>query len=125
MPVPRWVARVNLHVTNHLLGPLARRLPAMGVVTHIGRKTHQAYKTPVMVFPRGDRMIIALTYGRDSQWVQNVMAAHGCELETRNHKLRLSSPKLFHDEHRALMPSLVRLILGILHVSDFLELSPT
>jgi hypothetical protein len=24
MPFPRWIARVNLHVINHLLGPIAR-----------------------------------------------------------------------------------------------------
>jgi hypothetical protein len=46
MPFPRWIARVNLHVTNRLLGPLARRLPGMGVVIHIGRKTHRQYITP-------------------------------------------------------------------------------
>ena len=39
MPAPRWLARFNLQVTNHLLGPLARRLPGWGVVLHIGRKT--------------------------------------------------------------------------------------
>jgi deazaflavin-dependent oxidoreductase (nitroreductase family) len=123
MPFPRWIARVNLHVTNHLLGPIARRLPGMGVVIHIGRKTHRRYRTPVMVFRRGDRMIIALTYGRDSQWVHNVITTDGCELETQNHKLRLSHPRLFHDEGRSLMPGIVRVMLGILHVSDFLELT--
>lgn len=100
MPFPGWIARVNLHVTNRLLSPLARRLPGMGVLIHSGRKTHRQYETPVMVFRRGDRMIIALTYGRESQWVHNVVAARGCELETQNHRLRLSNPKLFHDERR-------------------------
>ena len=38
MPAPRWLARFNLVVTNRLLGPLARHLPGMGVVLHIGRK---------------------------------------------------------------------------------------
>jgi deazaflavin-dependent oxidoreductase (nitroreductase family) len=95
----------------------------MGVVIHTGRKTKRHYHTPVMVFRRGDRMIIALTYGRDSQWVHNVAAAGGCELETQNHKLRLSNPRLFHDNRRELMPGIVRLMLGILDVSDFLELT--
>jgi deazaflavin-dependent oxidoreductase (nitroreductase family) len=123
MPFPRWIARVNLHVTNRLLGPLARRLPGMGMVNHVGRKTHRHYETPVMVFRRGDRMIIALTYGRDSQWVQNVLAQGGCELETEHHPLRLLHPRLFHDERRELMPGVVRVMLGILRVTDFLELA--
>jgi deazaflavin-dependent oxidoreductase (nitroreductase family) len=123
MPVPRWIARVNLRVTNRLLSPIARRLPGMGVVIHIGRKTHRRYRTPVMVFRRGHRMIIALTYGRDSQWVQNVVAEGGCELETQHHTLRLTHPRLFYDERRDLMPGVVRVVLALLHVADFLELT--
>ncbi len=68
MPAPRWLARFNLYVTNRILGPLASRLPGMGVVLHVGRKTGRLYRTPVLIFRRGDRLIIALTYGRQSQW---------------------------------------------------------
>jgi hypothetical protein len=67
MPAPRWLARFNLQVTNRLLGPLARHMPGMGVVVHVGRKAHRQYRTPVLVFRRGDRLIIALTYGHESQ----------------------------------------------------------
>jgi deazaflavin-dependent oxidoreductase (nitroreductase family) len=95
----------------------------MGIVQHSGRKTHREYRTPVMVFRREDRFMIALTYGRDSEWVQNVLAAHGCELETRGHRLRLSHPRLFQDENREEMPGIVRYFLGFLNVSDFLELT--
>lgn len=87
MPLPRWVARFNLYVTNRLLGPLASRLPGMGVVIHVGRKTHRRYRTPVLVFRRGNRLIIALTYGRESQWVHNVLAQDGCRLETEGRTL--------------------------------------
>jgi hypothetical protein len=74
MPAPRRLARFNLHVTNRVLGPLARYMPGMGVVMHVGRKTHRQYRTPVLVFQRGDHFIIALTYRRESQCVQNVLA---------------------------------------------------
>lgn len=123
MPAPRWLARFNLRVTNRLLGPLARHMPGMGVVVHVGRKTHRQYRTPVLVFRRGDHLIIALTYGREAQWVANVLAVNGCELETEGRALRLSHPHLFHDEERRAMPGVVRFMLGILNVSDFLELS--
>ncbi len=76
-----------------------------------------------MVFRRGNRFIIALTYGRDSQWVQNVLAANGCELITHNRKLQLSHAHVFHDPRRESMPAFVRLALGTLKVSDFLELT--
>lgn len=123
MPLPRWVAQVNLRVTNHILGPLARRLPGMGVVVHVGRKTHRSYRTPVMVFRRDNRVIIALTYGHDSQWVQNVLAEKSCELETEDRKLRLIEPQVVRDERRLAMPAFVLFVLELLHVADFLELS--
>jgi deazaflavin-dependent oxidoreductase (nitroreductase family) len=123
MPAPRWLARFNLHVTNRLLSPVAARLPGMGVVVHTGRKTHRQYRTPVLIFRDGGRVIIALTYGRESQWVRNVLAQGGCELQTQGRTLRLSRPRLFHDEQRRAMPPLVRPILRVLNVPDFLELT--
>jgi deazaflavin-dependent oxidoreductase (nitroreductase family) len=122
MPAPRWLARVNLHFTNHLLEPLAKHLPGMGVVVHRGRKSGRRYRTPVLIFRRGKRVIIALTYGRESQWVHNVLAEGGCELETQGRVLRLSQPRMLHDEQRCNMPEIVRLVLGVLNVFDFLEM---
>lgn len=95
----------------------------MGVVIHVGRKSHHQYRTPVMVFRRGSRFIIALTYGREAQWVQNVLAANGCELETRNRTFRLTHPRILHDEQRREMPAFVRVVLGIINVAEFLELT--
>lgn len=123
MPAPRWLARFNLYVTNRVLGPLATRLSGMGVVVHVGRKTHRQYRTPVMIFRRGDQVTIALTYGRDSQWVQNVLARGGCELENQGHVLRLTNPRLYRDEQRPALPAFHRTILAMLNVSDFLELT--
>src|SRR6266571_1683654 len=104
MPLPRWVARFNRRVTNRLLGHLATRLTGFGVVVHTGRRSHRTYRTPVNVFVRGDLYTIALTYGRDSEWVRNVVASGGCELEMRGRTLRLSQPRIVHDEHRRPVP---------------------
>jgi deazaflavin-dependent oxidoreductase (nitroreductase family) len=123
MPLPRSIARANRRVTNRLLGGLATRLPGFGVVIHTGRRSRRQYRTPVNVFRRGDRYIIALTYGSNADWVRNVLANRGCMLETRGRTLRLSRPRLFHDESRYTVPAPVRLILGMVHVCDFLELN--
>ena len=104
MPLPRSVARVNRRVTNRLLGGLATRLPGFGVVVHTGRTSGRQYRTPVNLFRRGDRFVIALTYGPDADWVRNVLAEGGCTLETRGQTLPLSRPRLFHDEGRAPCP---------------------
>ena len=124
MPAPRWLARFNLHVTNPILGPLAKYLPGMGVIVHEGRKTHQHYRTPVLVFRRDQHFIIALTYGRESQWEQNVLANGGCDLETSGRHLHATEPRLLHDAERRMMPGFVRMVLGLINVSDFLEVTP-
>ena len=123
MPLPRSIARANRRVTNHLLRGLATRLPGFGVVVHTGRRSRRQYRTPVNVFRRGNRYIIALTYGTNADWVRNVLADGGCTLETRGRALRLSRPRLFHDESRHAVPAPVRLILGLINVNDFLELT--
>jgi hypothetical protein len=123
MSLPRWLALLNLHITNPILGLLASWAPGMGVVIQVGRKTHHHYRPPVVLFRRDRRFLIALTYGRDSQWVQDVVIANGCELENRKQKLRLIDPCIIHDELCRDMLACVRPALGILDVPDFLELT--
>lgn len=122
MPIPRAVAKVNRVVSNRVLGPLARVLPAFGVIEHVGRKSGRVYRTPVNVFRSPGGYTVALTYGKESDWVQNVLAAGDCILETRGRKVRLTAPRLYHDEQRRAVPWPVRLVLGRINVSDFLEL---
>lgn len=122
MPLPRWLARFNLRITNHLLGPLAKHMPGMGLVIHTGRKTGQRHSTPIMYFQHGNQLIFALTYGRESQWVKNVVAQGGCYLLTRGRLLKLGDPRMFHDRNRRFVPRLHRFVLSLLSVSDFLEM---
>jgi deazaflavin-dependent oxidoreductase (nitroreductase family) len=123
MVLPRSVARVNRRVTNRFLRPLAARAPGFGVVTHTGRRSGRRYRTPVSVFAAPGGHVIALTYGKDTDWVRNVVAAGGCELETRGRHLRLGAPRVVHDENRSLVPRPVRPILRLIGVTDFLQLS--
>ncbi|HEX6606290.1 MAG TPA: nitroreductase family deazaflavin-dependent oxidoreductase [Chloroflexia bacterium] len=122
MPAPRWLARFNRHVTNRILGGVARYLPGFGVITHTGRKTQRPYRTPVNVFRHPGGYVVALTYGPRADWVRNVLASGGCTLETRGRRVPLTRPRLLHDAERRAVPALVRPFLGLLHVYDFLEL---
>jgi deazaflavin-dependent oxidoreductase (nitroreductase family) len=116
----RRVARFNRRVTNRLTRPLASRIPGFGVVVHTGRRSKHQYETPVNVFRSADGYVIALTYGTDSDWVRNVLAACSCELIARGRRERMTSPELRHDERQELVPALVRPVLRVLRVSDFL-----
>jgi deazaflavin-dependent oxidoreductase (nitroreductase family) len=122
MAIPRAVARINRDVTNHVSRPLARHLPGFAVVTHVGRRSGRTYRTPVNMFRDGERYVFALTYGADSQWVKNVMAAGSCEVRTQGSTVRLCEPRIFTDPDRRLVPAPVRLVLRILDVSDFLSM---
>ena len=120
MPLPKGLARFNLRVTNRVLGPLAERLPGFGIVIHVGRRSGTVRRTPVNIFRRGERYTIALTYGADSQWVRNVLAAGELDVEIRGRHVHLVAPELVHDETRRLVPAPVRVVLRAADVSDFL-----
>jgi deazaflavin-dependent oxidoreductase (nitroreductase family) len=119
----RRLARFNKHVTNRLMAPLALHLPAFGVVTHVGRRSGDTYRTPVNVFPRDGGFVFALTYGRDAEWVQNVLDAGGCELTTRGRTYALTHPGIFHDGSRHAAAPVVRPMLRLLGTSDFMSMS--
>src|SRR5882762_6699713 len=92
----RWVAAFNLAVTNRITSRFANRLPGFGILTHAGRKSGKVYRTPVNVFRAPEGFLIALTYGRESEWVRNVISAGACQLETRGVQYQVSSPTIVH-----------------------------
>lgn len=122
MPLPEWLARFNRLATNHATRPLARRLPWFGVVVHRGRRSGRTYRTPVNLFRSGNRYLIALTYGRDRDWVKNVVAARGCDIETGGRTLRLVDPVIVEDARHKRFPGPIRPILAALGVTETLEL---
>jgi deazaflavin-dependent oxidoreductase (nitroreductase family) len=100
-------------------------MPGLGVVIHRGRRTGRRYETPVNVFPAPGGYVLALTYGPDTDWVKNVLAAGGCQLRIRGQLTQLGSPRLFHDETRSSIRPLERQLLRALRVTDFMSLSST
>jgi deazaflavin-dependent oxidoreductase (nitroreductase family) len=121
--IRKWVARANRRVTNRITGPFAKRLPGFGVIVHTGRKSKRQYRTPVNVFDAPGGYVVALTYGPDSDWVKNVLAAGGCGLERRGRTEQVTAPQLFRDEARREVPPVVRPVLRLFGVSDFMRLA--
>jgi deazaflavin-dependent oxidoreductase (nitroreductase family) len=103
--------------------PVAPYLPGFGVVEHTGRTSGRHYRTPVNVFRRASGFVIALTYGRESDWVENVLAAGGCGLVIRGRRHRLVDPEVFRDESRKSVPAIItRPVLRAIGVADFMNL---
>ena len=115
--------------TTRFFNPISRRfaghLPGFAILVYVGRRSGQPYRTPINVFRNGDDYVFALTYGSDDQWVKNVQAAGGCELETMGRTVRLTDPRLFVDPKQRLMPFPVRLFLRLMRVTEFLAMRPT
>jgi deazaflavin-dependent oxidoreductase (nitroreductase family) len=122
MAIPRTIGRWNKVGLNRVTRPIAPWLPGFGVVVHRGRRSGRPYRTPVNVFATDDGYRFALTYGPDTDWVKNVLAAGGCELLTRGRAIRLVAPRLYHDERRRGIRPVERQILRVLGVADFLSL---
>lgn len=52
-----------------------RFVPVWAVVKHRGRKSGREYETPVAVLTTPDTFLIALVWGRGTDWVRNLRAA--------------------------------------------------
>jgi deazaflavin-dependent oxidoreductase (nitroreductase family) len=106
-----------------LFGPAASRLPYFAVILHRGRVSGRPYRTPVNVFSTDGGFIVALTYGPATDWVRNVVASGECEIVHRGRRRRLRAPRLVgRTEGGAEIPSIVRFVLDLLGVQDFLRL---
>ena len=72
-----------LGLLKHTLNRGTVRLARAGVgpfalVRHVGRKSGQAYETPLLLARLGDDFVAELTYGPNVDWYRNVEAAGRC-----------------------------------------------
>ncbi len=122
MPLPQAVARLNKRYTNRLIEPLVARLPGFIAVVHHGRRSGATYRTPLLAFAGADGLLVALTYGPRADWVQNVLAGGGV-IERDGATQRIVSSDILARQHAwPHLPFVVRAVLWVLRVSDFMEL---
>ena len=124
MAVLKRVALFNRVVTNRLTRVFAGRIPPFALLEHVGRKSAKIYRTPIFAFPIQDGMLIALTYGKDTDWIKNVFARGSCAIEYRGRRYQLHSPRLSHSSPSAQpVPAFIQFMLRLLDVNDFLYLT--
>ena len=101
----------------------ARWVPPGAVVVHRGRRSGREYRTPVMAFPEGDGVLIALTYGRRVDWLANVLAAGECRVVRGGRDVEAVDPiVLTGSAALASVPGWVRPALRALDVTEVLRL---
>ena len=88
--------RLNRRVNALFLKIAGGHLRAYSALKHRGRRSGRDYTTPLSAYPFGDGFVVALLYGeaQNVDWVQNVMAAGQCLLQTRGEEYLLERPEI-------------------------------
>ena len=126
--MPRQVsaARRAARVINPLVLTLdgTRLLPLYGVIEHHGRRSGKVYRTPVVVRPTGDGVIVPMPWGERTDWYRNVRAAGECVLRWKGRDYDMVQPELVHDPTavRASFGAVERAMMRGLRIEQWLRL---
>jgi deazaflavin-dependent oxidoreductase (nitroreductase family) len=119
-PFLEWVRQLNKAIFNRLFLTFAGR-HVFAVVQHIGRRSGHVYTTPVVTVPIANGFIIPLTFGADTDWCRNVLAAGQCTLQSHGQTYTLSGPEVIGlAEAHPLLPRWARLLIRIMPLDQFL-----
>jgi deazaflavin-dependent oxidoreductase (nitroreductase family) len=113
--------RLNRAFTNPLMRPLARRLPPLAIVHHVGRKSGRRHQTPVLAFPTDDGFVTPLPYGTDTDWCLNWVEAGEGFVEVAGRKTAVANPRIVSaDQALPLLPAILRPGLRLLGLPGFM-----
>jgi len=90
MPLPCWLGRINRRIFN----PREIRRDSRPVLTHIGRRSEQKYRTPLDAHPVEGGYIFFPLYGADCDWLRNVLAAGAAQLRVSGSSIDLTNPRM-------------------------------
>ena len=71
------------------------------VIRHTGRTSGRPYATPVGAVATEDGFVIALVYGWNTDWLQNVLASGSATLVHEGHTFRVDHPEVLPIEAAA------------------------
>jgi deazaflavin-dependent oxidoreductase (nitroreductase family) len=128
-PLVRIVMRPMTKVLNPIVRKLAgrRHFHMAAQLHHRGRRSGQPYVTPIGARTKDGTIVIPLTFGNQSDWVSNVLAAGSCEIRILGETYHANNPVLVDiarakDETRALFP-ITRLAFPLLGIKQVMELT--
>jgi deazaflavin-dependent oxidoreductase (nitroreductase family) len=115
---------MNKSVTNKILIRISgKKSGHFAILGHTGRKSGKLYRIPIIAEPCENGFVIALTYGKNVDWLANVMAKGGCSLRWKNKEYALGKPE-FIDREIGLMafPAIFRSGLRMMGIEYFVSL---
>jgi deazaflavin-dependent oxidoreductase (nitroreductase family) len=97
------------------------RLP-FAVIYHVGRRSGRPYRTPILVEPLGRGFVVTLTYGPETDWYRNALAAGEYSILWHRKKYRMRGVEIV-DSETALpaFPAPARLALRALGIRQFVR----
>ena len=90
MPLPRWLAQLNKRTFNKM----EIKRGNSPVLNHVGRASGKAYETPLDAHAVDGGYFFIANYGRDSDWVKNILAAGTARLRVDGDEVALVSPRM-------------------------------
>ena len=111
------VRSFNKHVLNPAMMALAgRRFWYAAVIRHTGRSSGKQYSTPVVAVNVPGGIVVPLPYGRDVDWLRNVLAAGSATITNNGRTYSVARPEVI--DAAAVEPELSALRRRILHASN-------
>lgn len=88
-----------LRLFTRAMRPLAMRSAGQegsgtSVVRHVGRRSGWAYETPVIAARHDDHFLIALPYGKRTDWLKNVLGNGSASIVTSGHAYEIDQPEV-------------------------------
>jgi hypothetical protein len=122
-PIINGVRTFNKRVLNPAMMKLAgRKHWYAAVIRHRGRSSGKAYETPILAEPTPDGFVIPLPYGEHVDWLENVLVAGTCEIESQGISYSVTEPHVVDREEAApFLSSRMRRRLGLYGVDKYLK----
>ena len=88
-----------LRLFTRAMRPLALRSAgtagsSTSVVRHVGRRSGRTYETPVVAVKHDDSFLIALPYGKRTDWLKNVLGKGSAAIVTNGHTYEVDQPEV-------------------------------
>jgi len=94
--IVKTVMRPMTKILNPLIVKLAgrRHFHMAAQIRHVGRRSGRTYTTPVSARRSGDAVLIALTFGNQSDWSRNVRSAGGASIRIEGEDYNVAQPQV-------------------------------
>lgn len=124
-PRTRAVVRGLARILNPLVLQIAGRrwMPIVGILYHRGRRTGRVYRTPLGMRSRDGNFYFPRTFGDESAWYQNVLAAGWARVTYLGRTHNLVEPEVVDGRIAApAFPGYELLQFRLIGINEFLRL---